>query len=180
MRTPKTIFILALLVIGRKVSAQDYFIKNSDTTLCSNLSCIAGAQGEIKKISYTDSNGQEVVIKGKENLQDITTVHYLGVTLDKTPLNLSKPDGYTRFELRAVDGKIIVYQDMATDGAGKDRFFLKMPDGTFVDINPKTIESEIKPYLEQCPEFVKQYKGDFSKKEEPFMQMIKLYNSSCN
>ncbi len=181
MKTLKNQIILSIFIAtGMKVSAQDYFIvNNSDTTFCSELECIVGAQGDLKKVTYKDIEGEEVSIKGKENVQNITTVYYHGITSDKIPQNLNKPDGYSRFEWRAVDGKIIVYQDSGTDGASKNRFVMRTPEGILYDINSKTIEDNIKPYLQECPEFVKRFKGEYSKKEDEFMEMIRLYNMVC-
>ena len=55
-----------------------------------------------------------------------------------------------------------------------------MPSGTYYNANKrKDVKNYIKPYLLQCSEFKKQYKGDFSSDEKEFIQMIRLYNSVC-
>jgi hypothetical protein len=76
------------------------------------------------------------------------------------------------------------YSNVSTTHQGQSGpyiFFLKMPDGTIYKINKKSnMEDYIKPHLLACREFAKQYKGDFSSEEAPFMESIKLYNSVCN
>ncbi|MEY8848567.1 hypothetical protein AB9K26_07115 [Psychroserpens sp. XS_ASV72] len=64
---------------------------------------------------------------------------------------------------------------------GVYRFFLKLPNGTFYKINSKkNMKKHIIPYLKKCNAFNNQYNGDFSTDEQPFMEMIDLYNSICN
>lgn len=83
--------------------------------------------------------------------------------MDKILLNLNKLDGYICYEVRVVDGKIIIYKII--DLNSKRWFFFKMLDGIFYDIDSKNINIYICLYLEICFEFIKWYIGDYSSKE---------------
>ena len=57
-----------------------------------------------------------------------------------------------------------------SDGDSRDvttgitKHFVKMPDGTYYDINSsKDRKKHIIPYLKKCTEFNSQYKGEFRK-----------------
>jgi hypothetical protein len=187
----KTITILFFLVsAGLNAIAQDYFIKGKDTVFCQQLEFKLNAQEYLKSVKYTDEKGNASTITDRFELLDIITIYQGGIYLDKIPLKANKPDSYIRYTIRAVDGKLRVY--LAEQGyvhnpnpnfsgpSGIYRFFLKMPDGTYYKINSKkNMKTYIIPYLKQCSEFNKSYKGDFSSKEDPFMEMIRLYNSLC-
>ncbi len=193
----KSFLVLLVSTLCFNSYAQDYFIVGNDTTFCSDLSYSTTAQGYLKKIQYTDSDGKTVLIKGRKKVPDVATFYQDGVFIDKTPLKAHKPKSYIRYTERAVDGKLKIYLAhqgynsnvrMGHNGklemggpTGTYRFFLKMPDGTFYKINKKkNIKKYIKPYLLQCSAFTEQYQGDFSTKEEEFMEMIRLYNSICD
>ncbi len=199
MKILKTTIVLLLLITNINTYAQDYFIVKQDTTFCSDLKYSTTSQGYLKAIEYTDADGKTVLIKGRKNVPDVITFYIRYSTIDKIPLKADKPDGYIRYTKRMVDGKLKVYLaqqsttstitytpgapsgDWNTGSArGSYRFFIKMPDGTYYKINSKSnLKKYIKPYLLQCEEFEKQYKGSFSTREWPFMEMIKLYNSLC-
>lgn len=186
-------------------TAQNYFVVGKDTTFCKSLIYFSNAQGALNSIKYIDPDGKTVEFKGKNNVPDVTTFCKEGICWDKIPLKAEKPGGYTRYTMRIVDGKLKVYlaqqgyresgsmystastqHGVNTVGAssgptGLYRFFIKMPDGNYYKINSKkNIKEIIKPYLLKCDEFADEYKGDFSSLEEPFMEMITLYNSLCN
>ena len=199
----KKITIGLVLIIASSISAhaQDYFVVKKDTTFCSNLKYSTTAQGYLKSIKYTDINRKEISIDGRKNVPDVETFYIDSILIDKTPLKANKPDSYIRYTKRVVDGKLKVHLaqqrynttmkytpgsphgDFSTFGptvTGIYRFFLKMPDGTYYNIKSKSdMKKHIKPYLLKCVAFKNQYKGDFSTREEPFMDMIKLYNSIC-
>jgi hypothetical protein len=181
-----------------------YFVTKKDTTFCKKLQYSTTAQGYLNKLEYNDMNGKEIVLKGQKNVPDVLTFNIDTIILDKVPLKADKPESYIRYTQRVVDGKLKVY--LAQQGyyegvkysdsdspyadqngyvdtggpAGIYRFYLKMPDGTYYKINSKkNMKNYIKPFLQKCSEFVNEYTGDYSTKEEPFMEMIKLYNSLC-
>lgn len=162
-----------------------YFItSDNDTTYCTEIDVGFNVQWFLDELSYTTVDGEHLEFKGKKNVPDVISFYIDSVALDRTPL---KPDDdkYVRWDYRAVDGKLIVYnpgqsvnRDM--DPSGIYRFYLKMPDGTFYKINSQSnMKKYIIPYLEECTEFKQQYKGDYSTDEEPFIEMIELYNSLC-
>jgi DNA-directed RNA polymerase subunit L len=185
----KTTIGLLLIITCINVYAQDFFIVKEDTTFCNNLKFSITSQGYLKSMSYDELTGKSVSIEGRKKVPAVLTFCIKGVLIDKTPLKAHKPDGYIRYTERAVDGKLKVYigrQESVNLGngnvpSGTYRFFIKMPDGTYYKINKKSnVEKYIKPYLLKCEEFKNQYKGDFSRREFQFMEMIKLYNSLCN
>ncbi len=189
MKMKKTTIGLLLIITCINVYAQDFFIVREDTTFCNNLKFSTTSQGYLKSISYDDLNGKSVSIEGRKKVPDVLTFCINGSLIDKTPLKAHKPDGYIRYTERAVDGKLKVYvgrQESVDLGSGNVasgtyRFFIKMPNGTYYKINKKSnMEKYIKPYLLKCVEFKNQYKGDFSRREPQFIEMIKLYNSLCN
>jgi hypothetical protein len=60
------------------------------------------------------------------------------------------------------------------------KFFIKMPNGIFYDINDSGDRNKcIIPYLKECDAFTSSYKGDYSKDYDSFIETIKLYNSVC-
>ncbi|MFL5731220.1 MAG: hypothetical protein ACJ75J_17155 [Cytophagaceae bacterium] len=178
-----------------------YFVTSKDTTYCQELSYGTTGQGYLDKLEYTDLSGKKVLLKGRKNVPDVLTFYMKGEIIDKTPLKANAPDGYIRYTDRVVDGKLKVYlaqqgynntimynpatppgmSPFSTGGpSGLYRFYIKMPDGTYYKINNAgNMKKYIKPYLLQCSAFKNQYKGDFSTHEEPFMEMIRLYNSVC-
>ena len=187
----KKIPVLLMLLYGTWSKAQqtDYFITGKDTTYCGNLKYEMGIF--LEKVSYTNNNGKRVTIEGNLAMPDISTFCISGECVDKVPIKPGRWRFY-RYQPRKVDGKLRVYlqtgsttsTDMFGDGrsnpVGKYRFFICMPDGTFYKINSKkNMEKYIKPYLLSCSVFAQQYKGNFSTREEPFMEMIRLYNALC-
>lgn len=191
----KLTLVIVTILISFNIYSQDYFVVGKDTTFCRNLKYTTTFQGYLKTVQYTDLKGKDVLIDDKKNMPDIITFYTKNIFIDKTPLKANKPDSYIRYTQRAVDGKLKVYigeQGSMNVGIGGGaaggsqvasgiyRFYLKMPDGTYYQINNAgNIKKYIKPYLLKCAEFKNQYKGDYSTKEEPFMAMIKLYNSLC-
>ena len=209
MKTTFTLFILAGLLLTATVKAQtttDYFVVRKDTTFCTGLNYTTTIQGYLKTLNYKTLDGEEVSLEGRKNVPDVLTFYISSKNpdeayfVDKTPLKANKPDGYIRYTERAVDGKLKVYLaqqgynstvthtpcsphgDWSTGGpTGIYRFYLKMPNKTYYKINNAgNMKKYIKPYLLRCKEFKSQYKGDFSTREEPFMEMIRLYNSLCD
>lgn len=195
-----------LLLTDINLFAQDFFIVQNDTTFCKDLNYTTTAQGYLNSIQYTDQRGKKISMIGRENVPDVATFYIKGRLIDKTPLKANVPDGYIRYTVRAVDGKLRVYfvepgyssgtgiryqgvenftnpnSYWNTSGhTGLYRFYLRMPEGIFYKINSKNnMDKYIKPYLLACTEFQSKYRGDFSTaKEKPFMEMIELYNSLC-
>ena len=166
-----------------------YFATNKDTVYCKSLEYGTNMVGNLRMLVYTDANGKKVEIKDKKLIPDVMSFNMNGVFYDKIPLKADKPDGAIRYTKREVDGKLKVYlaqqgttigSDFTSDPSGTYRFFLKMPTGTYYKINNKSnMKEHIKPYLSRCKEFAAEYKGDFNTNEEPFMEMIRLYNSLC-
>ena len=191
----KQIIIISLSIIFSSacVYSQDYFIvNNKDTTFCSNLWYGTNPQGYLNHLKYTTVDGKEIEIEKKKNVPNITTFFQDGHFIDKTPLKASKPDSYVRYTERAVDGKLIVYtsspyasaantnSDGSQGNVGSYRFIIKMPDGKYYKINDKgNMKKHIIPYLNKCSAFKTEYKGEFKTKEEPFIEMIELYNTLC-
>ncbi|MFH0865986.1 MAG: hypothetical protein V1904_07310 [Bacteroidota bacterium] len=153
------------------------------------------AGGNVTKIEYSDMDGNEVLIKGKSDCEEIKTFCTSGQIYDLVPLKDSKPDGYKRHMWRKVDGKLKLYDytDYVTSNysLGKkdpyqestvsvERYMIKLNDDKYYDINKKNVTTYIKPFLLLCSDFKDQYKGDFSADKEQFEEMIKLYNLLCN
>jgi len=182
-----------------KMNAQDFFIVAKDTTFCSNLKFVTNLFGTLNFISYTDINGQDIEINGKENVPMVMTFHIGRDFIDLIPLKAEKPEGFLRYTQRAINGKLIVYLSeqggheidsyappeisswhAVGDNAGTNRFILKMPDGAYYTIkSKKNMKKYIIPYLLECEKFQKEYKDKFRRKERPFMTMIWKYNTMC-
>ena len=184
----KKIFISLLLsltfnAVAQQNSEKNYYIIKNDTVFCTNLTYETTAQGVLKSLKYTDESGKQV--ETKQGVSDVTTIYHFGQMMDKIPFKAEKPDGIQRFTERIVDGTLKVYlasQYVSNSGGstGTYRFFIKFPDGTFCKINnKKNLNSIIKPYLLKCEAFKNAYTGTFSTREEPFQEMIRLYNSLC-
>jgi hypothetical protein len=179
--------------IAQEEKPRYYFVTGKDSTFCTFLKYYTNNQGYLTGLSYTDLSGKKVYLDGKKNVPDVKTFAIGGYVVDKVPINPDKPEGYVRYLSRDVDGKLIVYcpeRETRTEGTynngfrthnyGPEIYFLKMPDGTIYKVNKKkNMEDYIKPYLLACKEFSKQYKGDFTDDQKPFMETIELYNSLC-
>lgn len=193
---------MCLLFCNTFFKAQEYFVRNNnlDTIRCSNMEYTTNSQGFIVELTYTDKSGKQVKLEGKKKLKDINTLNYKTGIVERMPLKLSDPDGYVRYGERVVNGKlkVLLYNDQyqttdwvkspidsrmdgyKTTTSGTYMLYLKMPDGTYLNANKnKVIKKNIKPYLMQCKEFEKNYKGNFTREEKQFMDMIRIYNSIC-
>jgi len=206
MKSKELITVLVIMIVSSvNIYSQDYFIVNKDTTFCSNLEYTTTAQGYLKSIKYIDENNIEKSIEGRKKVPNVVTFYIDSVAYDKTPLKANKPNSYIRYTKRVVDGKLKVYLGSQANNSGTMiynpsshssfnhngwestggpsgiyRFYLKVPNGTYYKINSKkNMKKYIKPYLLKCAKFSSEYKGDFSTREEPFINMINLYNSLC-
>lgn len=183
------------IAFGQEDSSTDYFVADSDTTFCSNLNYTLTVQSYLSSLEYTDLDGNKVLIEGRKKVPNVTTLFINGQIIDRIPQKVEKPDGYVKFASRVVDGKLIVnyYESsmttesfnssggMSSTTTGILKFFIRMPDGTYYDINKGShMKKYIIPYLQECSEFVSQYKGDYSKKMDEFIETIELYNSLCD
>jgi len=189
------VFVLAIhnFIEAKDSTSNNYFIEGKDTTFCKSLAYTTTGQGYLKSISYEDMDGKKVELKSKKELPEVETFCIEGTFFDKTPLKADKPDGYIRYTERVVDGKLKLYlgeqgsftstnvaTGKSTTGAvGSYRFFIKMPDGKYYQVN-KDMKKVIRPYLEKCAEFKKQYKGDYGTGEQEFKETVTLYNSLCD
>lgn len=202
MKISKLTIAILIGILTNNIYAQDYFVVQNDTTFCKDLSYGTTAQGYLKRIRYTNSEGQEVLIEKRKNVPNVITFYKKGITIDKIPLKASRPNSYVRFVERAVDGKLKTYSnafsrpsssikytpgsafgDWKSGGIsmGAYHYNIKMPNGVFYDIKKrKNIKKYIKPFLLKCEKFKNQYKGKYETKEEPFNKMIELYNSLCD
>ncbi len=198
----KSLLLLSIVILSVNLGySQDYYIVENDTTYGKELRYGVTAQGYLKNITYQKPDGTTVLLKKKKALRDIVSLYINEVSIDKVPLKPSKPDGYVRFLVRSVDGKIKTYSndtyrpttstkytpgspfgDFKEGGSkmGSYHYTIKMPDGTYYDIKKrKNLKSHIKPFLLTCHEFQKQYQGDYNTHEKSFNETIKLYNSLC-
>jgi hypothetical protein len=168
-----------ILLITFSSNSQNYFIEGKDTTFCKNLKYDLTIQSYLSSISYTDMDGQGWQVKGRKNLVDVTSMYIGGQTIDKIPQKADKPDGYVKWANRVVNGKLIVnYYDsvMSSYNTGRSvttsitKFFIKMPDGTFYNINSGSdMKKHIIPYLKECEAFNSAYNGDFRSAQGSFM-----------
>lgn len=167
-------------------SDSDYFITQlKDTVFCSDLKFGTNTYGHINFLSYIQPDGSPIKYQSKKTVPVIPTLYIDGETLDRIPLKpKSKHD--VIYLKRTVDGPLKVYlqhqnQSYTSAGTVMYIFYLKMPDGTFYKINDKLNMSQfIIPYLKKCSAFTDQYDGDYSNKEEAFIEMIQLYNQLCS
>jgi hypothetical protein len=189
-----------LLLSCCMLNAQEYFIKGKDTVYAKNMEYTVNMQGFITRLSYEDKSGKKTVIDGKKKLKDLKSLHYYSGTIERMPLKISKPDKYVRYGGRVADGKLVVllYDDkhetlswvrspidtrmdrFQTSTSGTRLFYLRMPDGTLHNLDKRSaMKKQIKPYLLQCENFKKQYKGNFSMEQNKIVEMIRLYNTAC-
>lgn len=81
--------ILFMLLFSSVANAQqtkkmDYFATTTDTTFCTALSFdTEQSNGELNYLEYTDLQGKEFILKGKENIPDILTFHIGNNAYDK-------------------------------------------------------------------------------------------------
>jgi hypothetical protein len=187
----KYIFYLLFLFVTISSNSQtNYFIDGTDTIHCKAISYKLSMAKNLIQILYTDFDGQNWVIEGKEDLSTVSTFFIDGVYIDKIPRKIDKPDKYVVWARRVVNGKLkVIYylNETTTYGIGGattsaiTHFFIKMPDGTLYDIaRGDDLKKFIIPYLKKCEAFNIAYKGNFEKDFEDFNSTIRLYNSVCN
>ena len=181
--------ILLLFISVNSVSAQlnpDYFItQTKDTVYCTNLKYGTSTWGALNFLSYNQPDGSPIIYKSKKSAPLVLTLYIDGKTIDRIPLkpNSKREILYTE---RTIDGPLKVYlKHQNTSNTSNATvmyiYYIRMPDGKFYKINDKkNMKNVIIPYVKDCPKFVESYTGDYSNKEEAFMEMIRLYNSLCN
>ena len=188
----KNLIICTICVVFStlSLSAQDldYYIIKNDTTFCKNLSYSVTSQGYLSRLKFTNLEGEKIEIEGRDKVADVSTIKTGNLTKDRIPQKTNKPDGYVKWVDRIVDGKLKVYfysSTMSTSGPSGSttsivKFYIKMPDGTYYDINKKSDRTKyIIPYLKNCSEFTQLYTGNYSKNKESFVKTIELYNETC-
>ena len=128
--------LLCFTALVTYAQEDDYFIVDSDTTHCSNLSYTITFQSYLATLSYESENGKKVVIDNRKNIPDITSFYIDGNTIDRIPQKTNKPEKYIKWASRVVDGKLRVnyYSTPYSGGSGVQtqviKFYVKMPDGT--------------------------------------------------
>ena len=178
------LFQITSQLFGQK-PASDYFITQvKDTVYCYDLNYNTNTWGYINFLSYTQLDGTPIKYQSKKIIPVILTLYINGQTLDRIPLKpKSKHD--VIYLKRTVDGPLKVYlqhqnQSYNSNGTVMYIFYIKLPDGPYYQVNKKLNMSQvIVPYLKKCSAFTDQYDGDYSNKEEPFIEMIRLYNQLC-
>lgn len=183
-----TIYFALFLFTTFSTVAQDefdYFIKQTkDTVFCTDLQFSTNTRGELDFLRYIMLDDSPIVFKSKKTVPFVLTLFIDGKTIDRIPLtpNAKKQVRYTE---RTVDGKLKVYLVHQDNSDSKDAtvmyiFYIKMPNNQYLKINKKkNMEKEIVPYLKNCQAFLDSYKGEYSNKEEAFIEMISLYNQLC-
>lgn len=183
--------ILIFIVFSslKSLSAQttsDYFIKQTkDTVFCTDLKYGTSTWGAINYLSYTQKDGSPIKYQSKKSAPLILTLYKDGKTIDRIPLKPNSKRDVIYLE-RKVDGPLKIYlqhqnSSYSSKGTVMYIFYLKMPDGKIYKINDReNMEEIIIPYLKECSAFVSAYNGDYSNKEEAFIEMIRQYNSLCS
>lgn len=163
----------------------DYFIKQTkDTVFCTDLQFSTNSRGEMNFLRYTRLDNSPIVFKSKKTVPFVLTLFIDGKTIDRIPLtpNAKKQILYTE---RRADGALKVYLVHQDNSDSKEAtvmyiFYIKMTDGQFLKINKKkNVQEVIIPHLKGCKAFLDVYKGDYSNKEDAFIEMIELYNQLC-
>ena len=188
MNIKNVIFISHILLISVVSIAQnevDYFIKQTkDTVFCTDLRYSTNSRGEINFLRYVRLDESQIVFQSKKTVPFILTLFMDGKTIDRIPLtpNAKKQIRYTE---RRVDGALKIYLVHQNNSNSKEAtvmyiFYIKMPNGQFIKINKKkNMQTKIIPLLKECQEFLDKYKGNYSNKEDVFIEMIELYNKLC-
>lgn len=189
--------LLSQFNFAQENSELDYYIVGSDTIFCTSLWYSKTIQSYIETVNYVDLEGDSVSMNEKSEVRAIVSFHILGSTVDRVPQKANKPDKYVQWADRIVDGKLALnyYRKRSrtielSNGAGGQNnsidskviiiFYVKMPDGTYYDINKKSDRTKyIIPYLKKCKAFRDAYKGDYSHEKDEFIKTIELYNSLC-
>lgn len=64
---------------------RDYYVTDSDTVFCTDLSYKITIQSYLSKVSYVNSDDKNITLKGKKNLRNISTFYINGETIDRIP-----------------------------------------------------------------------------------------------
>ena len=203
MKTILKAILIPALFCSTILKSQSYIVKAmGDTLFCTAIDFKTNMRGFIVDLSYTDKNGKKVDLHKRKNIPIIKSIHDYSTIYEVMPLKIRKPRSYYRVGKRVVDGKLQVclYNNLhqsttynafdtqknslsgspySQTTSGTYLFYIRMNDGKFYKIKRSTIKKVIKPYLLQCEEFKKEYKGDYSSSEPIFIEMIRLYNSKC-
>jgi len=135
-------------------------------------------------LRYVQLDESPIVFQSKKTVPFVLTLYIDGKTIDRIPLtpNARKQIRYTE---RRVDGALKVYLVHQDNSDSKEAtvmyiFYIKMADGKFLKINKKkNMQNEIIPYIKKCQAFLDEYKGNYSNKEDAFIEMIELHNKLC-
>jgi len=187
--------LLSQINFAQEKSELDYYIIGSDTTYCTGLWYSKTSQSYIGTVNYVGMEGDTVSMNERSKVRSIVSFHILGSTVDRVPQKASKPNRYVQWADRIVEGKLTLNyyrkrsRTIELNGAGGQNsmqskviviFYVKMPDGTYYDINKKSDRKKyIIPYLEKCKAFKDAYEGDYSHEKDDFVKTIELYNSLC-
>lgn len=186
-----TMFLRILLILFISVNSvyaqldSDYFItQTKDTVFCTDLKYGLSTWGALNYLRYNQLDGSPIIYKSKKSAPLVLTLYIDGKTIDRIPLkpNSKREILYTE---RTIDGPLRVYLKHQNTSSTSDAtvmyiYYIRMPDGKFYKINDKkNMKTVIIPYVKSCPKFLETYSGDYSNKEEAFLDMIRLYNSLC-
>jgi hypothetical protein len=165
--------------IAQSEPAPYYFVTvDRDTTFCMSLDYGTDTKGFLERLTFIQTDGVEIDIKGVRRVPNIITFYMEGFYFDKIPFDLDSDYGEYIYSERKVDGAIKVYLDEKAPGMSPIyRFYVRLPDGSYLKVNSKSnMKKYITPALLQCEDFKDAYVGEYSNEEVEFINMVSFYN----
>lgn len=183
MKTLLFTIILLATTFNSFPNEKDYVVIDGKKIECISVTT-ERYYGAIWVVEYTDLEGNTSKIEGIKKCLVVDSYKTDGEVYDLIPIKPSKPKKGKRHIWKKIDGKISVYHytsSMTTSTATTTILLYTVKlDDKFYKINKKNLKKYIIPYLEKCDEFKRNYKKEYSHKQEKFEEMIKLYNEVCN
>ncbi len=167
---------------AQEFTPQFYFINlQNDTVFCKTLNFSTNTKGYIDKLDYVTFQDVPYEFRGKKNIPNILTFFMDGKTIDKIPYKLGSKSKLYVYSERLTYGKLQVYiNHQIPDKSVVYRFYVRLDDGTFYRVNKSSdFEEHIKPYMLSCSKYKNTIKENIINEEEPFVEMVNLYNSLC-
>ena len=199
-------FLLVLLICMANVSnAQYWFVKNKkDTTFTTSIVIeVDFRSGLLELMTYKNIDGTETTVKGKKNLDNITSinngllVNKRPAVYEKIPENPNKPGGDMVMGKRLYDGKIdiLIFSSIrevgeANDGSrstmGKSLFYARWEDGSYHSLKAKKGIYGTVDHMNECKAFKEKFDFDTYRfahakesAEEIWMGIFAQYDALC-
>jgi|GEM_PF-3104069 len=189
MKRIACLFAVPIFACSLSAQQKDFILMEGsrDTIFCTVKTMLRTA-GAVTEIEYVTRFGDEVRLE-RDSCRRVRSLRAGDHLWEYAPLSASKK--YMRHQEVTLVGALRVYEDKGvqceTDKKGERSFFfeaagnrqpvkVRFPDGSWADVNKKTLKEEIAPQLMKCPAFAKEAQ---EMNMENYFELFTLYNKVC-